>query len=226
MLRRQAVVHHGGRHHADAGVAMLVVVPGEKRLAEGAAVLDAAEAIRKLGAVLHGAELAFRIRIVVGSIGPAVGLGDAQIGQQKGHRLGAHGRAAVGVDGELAGGMLCFSQVSSMSLLGQFGAFARRHHPADDVAAEDVEDDVEVEVGPLGRAAQLGDVPTPKLVGRGGQQLRLLIRRMGELIAALARGAVLFQDAIHGARGAEILAFIEQGGLNGGRRAILEALRS
>ena len=100
-----------------------------------------------------------------------------------------------------------------MSLLGQFGAFARRHHPADDVTAEDVEDDVEVKVGPLGRAAQLGDVPTPKLIGGGGQQFRLLILRMGELIAALAGFAILFQDAIHGPSRAKILAFIEQRGL-------------
>ena len=101
--RRLAVMDHGGRHHSDAGVTVVVVVPNEERLAEGAAVLNAAEAIRKLGTILHGVELAFRIRIVVGGVGPAVGFGDAEIGQQEGHRLAAHGRAAVGVDGELAG---------------------------------------------------------------------------------------------------------------------------
>ena len=83
----EAVVDHGWRHHADSGMAMLVVVPGKKRVAEGAAILNRAEAIGKLGAILHGAELAFRKRIVVGSVGPAVGLGDAEIGQQKGHGL-------------------------------------------------------------------------------------------------------------------------------------------
>ena len=77
--RRLAVVDHGGRHHADAGVAMVVVVPSEERLAKGAAVLNTAEAIRKLGAILHGPKLTFRIRIVVGGIGPAVGLSDAEI---------------------------------------------------------------------------------------------------------------------------------------------------
>jgi hypothetical protein len=56
---RLAVMDHGGRHHADPGVAMLVVVPREESLAEGAAVLNAAEAIGKLGALLQGAELAF-----------------------------------------------------------------------------------------------------------------------------------------------------------------------
>jgi len=48
---------------------------------------------------------------------------------------------------------------------------------------------------------------------------------MSELITALARGAVLSQNPIHGSRGAQILAFIEQSGLNGGGRAILKAHR-
>ncbi len=47
---------------------------------------------------------------------------------------------------------------------------------------------------------------------------------MDQLIAALAGGAVLFQDAIHGPSRAKILAFIEQRGVDRGRRAILEAL--
>jgi hypothetical protein len=47
--------------------------------------------------------------------------------------------------------------------------------------------------GPFHRAAQLGDVPAPQLVGLGGQQLRLLIRRMSELVAALAAFAMRFQ---------------------------------
>ena len=39
-------------------------------------------------------------------------------------------------------------------LLGQFGALARRHLPANDIAAEDVEDDVQVKYVHLaGRAA-------------------------------------------------------------------------
>jgi len=77
-------------------------------------------------------------------------------------------------------------------LAGQFGAFARRNHPADDVTAENVENYIEVEVGPFGRAAKLGDVPTPKLIGGAGQKFRLLVLGMDELVAALASCAVLF----------------------------------
>ena len=77
--------------------------------------------------------------------------------------------------------------------LSQLGAFAIRDHPAHDVTAEHVQDDVKMIRGPFHRAAQLGDVPAPQLVGFGGQQLRLLIRRMSELVAALAAFAMRFQ---------------------------------
>jgi hypothetical protein len=46
--------------------------------------LDAAKPVWELRAVFHSAELAFRIGIVVGRVGPAVGLGDAQVGEQQG----------------------------------------------------------------------------------------------------------------------------------------------
>ena len=62
--------------------------------------------------------------------------------------------------------------------LGQLRAFAMSDHPAGDVAAEDIEDDVEVEVRPFRRPEQLGDIPAPELIGSGGQQLRLLVGRM------------------------------------------------
>ena len=127
-------------------MAVLFVIPLEKLLAKGAAVLDAAEAIWKLRAVLHGSELAFRIRVVVGNIRTAVALGDTQVGHQKGDRLGPHDPAAVGMNGELAGGNLVFADSFLNELLGQFGAFPVRDHPAGNVATEDVEDDVEMEV--------------------------------------------------------------------------------
>jgi hypothetical protein len=71
--RAFAEVDHGWGQQANVGLAMLLVVPLEELLAKGAAVLDAAEAIGELRAVLQGTELAFRIRVVVGNIGSAVG---------------------------------------------------------------------------------------------------------------------------------------------------------
>src|SRR3989475_8244900 len=106
--------------------------------------------------------------------------------------------------------------------LREFGAFPHRDHPAGDVAAEDIQDHVEVEVGPLGRSEQLGDVPAPELIGSRRQQFRLLVRRMRELIAAFAGFTLLFQEAIHGANRAVIPPFIEQRRIHSGWRAILK----
>src|SRR6202171_5949628 len=96
-------------------------------------------------------------------------------------------------------------------------------HPARDVAAEHIKDHVEVKVSPLGWSEQLGDVPAPELIGSGRQQFRLLVGRMGELIAAFAGFTLLFEQAVHGADRAMILPFVEQRGINSGGRAILEA---
>src|SRR5579863_1847848 len=180
-------------------MAVLFVIPLEKLLAEGAAVLDATEAIWKLRTVLHGSELAFRIRVVIGNIRSAVALGDAQVGHQKGDRFGPHDPAAVGMNGELAGRNLVLADSFLNELLGQFGALLVGDHPASNVAAKDVNDDVKIEVGPLDRTAQLGDVPAPKLVGRSGQQLGFLVDRMNELVAALDGLPLLLEDAVHGA---------------------------
>ena len=90
-----------------------------------------------------------------------MGLGDAEVGQQEGDGFAAHRRAAVGVEGELIRqDDLLFGSFLD-ELPGEFGSFARRHHPTDDVAAEDVQDHVEIEVGPLYGTTQLGDVPAP-----------------------------------------------------------------
>jgi len=145
------------------------------------------------------AELTFRIWIVIGDMRAAVSFDDAQIGQQESHWFGFHGRAAIGMDGELAGGDVLLQAGMFDESLGQHGAFAVGDHPTDHVAAEDIQDDVEMIGGPFHRAAQLGDVPAPQLIGFGSQQLRLLIGRMGELIAAFAAFAPRFQQAVHAA---------------------------
>ena len=73
-------MHLIGRHQADASVVMLLIVPVEEAAAERLGILDTAEALWELGLVFHGFEVAFRERIVVGRVRPAVGFGDAEIG--------------------------------------------------------------------------------------------------------------------------------------------------
>jgi hypothetical protein len=56
-----AIVDVSGRVEPDAGVTVLVVVSAKEPAAEGVRVLVAAEALRELGPVLHGEELAFAV---------------------------------------------------------------------------------------------------------------------------------------------------------------------
>src|SRR5208282_6544648 len=141
---------------------MFLVVPAKKSLRKSTTVLNAPEAVRELRAVLQGAKLAFRIRIVIGDMRAAVCFGDTQISQQEGYRLGTHRGAAIGMQRELAGPDVLFRAALLDQPLGQLCTLAMRNHPAGDVAAEDIEDHVEVEVGPFGRPQQLGDVPAPE----------------------------------------------------------------
>ncbi len=176
---------------------MLAVIPGEELLTEVAAVLNAAEAVREAGPVLQRAKLAFRIGVVVGSVGSAVRLGNAKVGQQERNGFGAHDFSPVSVNGWLTHRYLVFLEGILDEEFGQLGRFPFGDHPAGDVAAEDVDDYVKLKVVPFDRTAQFGDVPTPQLIGRGGQQLRFPIDRMNGLVAALACFSLLFQNSIH-----------------------------
>jgi hypothetical protein len=54
-------------------------------------------------------------------------------------------------------------------VFGQRRALSMGDHPAHDMAAGDVQDDVQVEVSPLGGLEQFGDIPAPQLIGPGGE---------------------------------------------------------
>ena len=58
----------------------------------------------------------------------------------------------------------------SDEMAGMFGGFFLPHFPAHDIAAEDVENEVEVVVEPLDGAGKVSDVPGPDLVGRSGDK--------------------------------------------------------
>jgi hypothetical protein len=98
---RLAIVHHRRRKQAQAGVAMFLVVPTKQSLTDSSAILNAPETVREFRPILQGAELAFRVRIVVRDVRPTMRLGHSQIDQQKRRRLGAHGGAAIGMQRKL-----------------------------------------------------------------------------------------------------------------------------
>ena len=85
--------------------------------------------------------------------------GHAEVRQQKGRGLRLHRGTAVRVQRELAGQdvMLGHRIVEQRCELRR--ALGIGDAPADDAAAEDVKDDIEIVVAPLGRTHQFGDNP-------------------------------------------------------------------
>jgi hypothetical protein len=67
-----AIVNHRWRQQAQAGVAVLFVVPLKKSLTESTTVLDAPKAVRELRPILQGAKLTLGIRIVVRDVRPTM----------------------------------------------------------------------------------------------------------------------------------------------------------
>ena len=218
-----ADMHDGGREEPQAAVAVFLVVPGKEDLPKRPPVLERSEPLWKLRTVLERLELRFRKRIVVRHVRAAVGLGHAEVGQQQRHRFALHGRPAVRMERELARLNAVLRAGLADEALGQGGALVGREHPADHVPAEDVEDDVEIEVRPLRRTQELRDVPAPDFVRTRGQQLGRGVVRAPHLIAPLLDFVRVVEDAIHRARRTEVGSLIEQGGVDLRRRLIDEA---
>jgi Regulator of chromosome condensation (RCC1) repeat len=109
-----------------------------------------------------------------------------------------------------AGDLLLLGGLADQRLR-ELGRLALLNGPADGVAAEHVEDHVEVEDRPLRRALELRDVPRPQLVRALGEQLRSLIWRVDELVAALAHAAVAGgEQPVERALRREVATLVEQ----------------
>ena len=116
-----------------------MVVPVDEPLAVSASVLDRAEAIGKVGSVFQSFELRLGARIVIRDM-RAVGLGDIEVDGERGDGLRSHAGAAIGTERERPGSYVFLLQGVGDELLGAFRELPMGDEPADDVAAEDVED--------------------------------------------------------------------------------------
>ena len=76
-------------------------------------------------------------------------LGDTKIGQQEGGWLCHHRTAAIGVQRQLARWDAMLDKGVVKQGLEQGGVFSIGDTPADDPAAEDIEDDIQVEIGSI-----------------------------------------------------------------------------
>src|SRR3984885_8226886 len=144
-------MYGGGGHPTNSAVAMVMVVPAEELLAMSASIFDRAEAIREVRPVLQGLELRLGVRIVIRDVRAAMGLGDLQVDQKCGDRLGSHAGAAISVQRERPGNDVFFLDRIGDELLGQFRGPPGGGPPPDDVSAVDVEDYVQMEAGPFRR---------------------------------------------------------------------------
>jgi hypothetical protein len=114
--------------------------------------------------------------------------GDAKVSEQQGRGLRLHRTTAIGMQRELARRHVMFRDRIIEQWPEQGGAFGIRHTPANNPAAEDVEDHIKVEVGPLRWAHQFGDIPGPDVIGLFRQKFRLLINRMAPAFASPSQG--------------------------------------
>ena len=97
--------------------------------------------------------------VVIGDVGPRMTPRHPEIRQQQRHGLASHGRAPIRMEEQLAWPDPLHRAGLGDEPLGQRGGLAWRDHPPNHVSAEDIEDHVEVEVGPLHRTQEFCDIP-------------------------------------------------------------------
>ena len=171
-LRVLAAVALSRRHHADAAVAVMLVVAVNEVLHPFLGLLHAFKAIARIQmipAVLERAEEGFRIRIVIAHPRPAVREGDPAAFKQRQGRRRLHARSVVRVHDKLPGPDAMAVECLSQKLHREAGAVRIEHPGAHHHAAVDVDDDIGVEEPARVKAGpEIRDVPGPDLVGTAG----------------------------------------------------------
>jgi hypothetical protein len=114
------------------------------------------------------------------------------------------------------GATLCLTAASSNKRFEQRGAFRIGDAPGDDPAAENVDDDIEIEAAPFCRPHQLHYVPGLILISAFGAKCRLLIDGAPQLSTPFADFVMFGENAIRGADRAQIDALVEQAGVDFG----------
>lgn len=213
-----------GRQQRDAPVTVHLIVPVEDPAAEVEAVVIAGESVGEVWPVLEGLELAFGEGIVVADVGSAIRLGDAEGGQELGNGVGLHIWATVAVDRELITMDAFLDERLADQSFGQMLGFPVGEHPVHDVPAVDVEDHVEVAVGPLCQPSELCDVRGPDLIRGGGHEPRNGVGGVAQLIVAFPDLLIGLEDTVHRADGAEIGALIQKIRVDFGRGLVGEWL--
>ena len=153
-------MHISGCEETESRVMMFVVVPAEEFGRPEASILLAAKTFGIIGAIFQGLELGFRERIIVGDVWAGVCFGHTQIGHEQGYRFGSHRTATVGMDRELLRLNVLANTGGCDQFLGQAGGFAFGDQPTDRIAAEDIQDVVEIVIRPFSGSQEFRDTGT------------------------------------------------------------------
>ena len=177
------------RDETNGAVAMFHVVPVHKRahpLARGQHSLECTGGV--LGPVFQRPEERLRVRVVVAHRRAAERRHHPQSLQRGEHGSALHRTAVVRVQHHLAGCDALAQADLTHHLAGQLAAFVFIDLPAHNLAAEDVEEQVQVKVVPRDQRGQVRDVPAEQLVGRrGAQRARFAARLAGPLLDIYSR---------------------------------------
>jgi hypothetical protein len=148
--------------------------------------------------VLECAKEGLRERIVVTDARPTEGGEHAEALQRAEHGGAFHRAAVVRVQDDARGRHVLCGAGGDEEGRRRVTRLLGVHGPADDLAAPDVEHEVEIDIDPAHRSAEVGDIPTPHLV-RPGRHVRARWpphRRLGP--ATMLQQARLPQQAIAG----------------------------
>ena len=157
------------RDEPDGAVAVLMDVPVHECRRPLAGLLLAGKGpTGVVGPVLGRAEQRLGVRVVVRDPGPGERAQHAQLLQPHLQRGGTHGAAVVGVQDQtllaaLADPLLDAGAADQIG--GHLGIFPLGDVPGDDLAAPDVDHQVEVQPYATHAGGQVGDVPAPQLIG-------------------------------------------------------------
>ena len=167
-LNRITVVTLDGRHELDAAVAVLVVVPvDERRHPLTGLVFGGKWLAGVFRPILHRPEQRFRVRVVVGDPWTRERPEHAEFLQPALQRGRTHGVAVVCMEDQRLLPALAdpLAEAGPAHQIRSNGwIFTLIHIPGHDLAAPDVNDQVEVQPDPSHGCGQIGDVPIPHLV--------------------------------------------------------------
>ena len=167
---------------ADGAVQVLAIIPTGEGFHPSLGICFCGKALcRPVRSIFAGSEQSLREWVVVADPGAAVGRGDAELLHRGFHRGTFHplpgsacpcmherGAAIVGVQNK----RLHKASLGQHRLPDQGGrqvcTFALMHLPANNLAAEDVDDQIELEEHACHRPGHPGYVPGPDLAGRTG----------------------------------------------------------